>query len=75
MEYKVVPITPVQKNKEDITHIAQELESLIKKHHTDGWEYVRIESLKVWVNPIGGCFGFGTVPGYYAEKQMMIFKK
>lgn len=75
MEYKVVSIVPVQREKETGTHVAQELESLIKKYHSDGWEYLRVESLKTWVDGDKGCFGIGGTPGYYAEKQMVVFKK
>jgi hypothetical protein len=75
MDYKVVSIVPVQRDKENGTHVAQDLENMIKKNHAEGWEYVRVESLKTWVNPAGGCFGFGATPGYYAERQMVIFKK
>lgn len=75
MEYKVVSIVPVQKEKEDGTHVAKSLENLINQHKAEGWEYIRVENLKTWVNPSGGCFGFGQTPGYYAEKQMVVFKK
>lgn len=75
MEYKAVSIVPAQGKNEDGRHIAQNFEDLIKKYHAEGWEYVRVETLQVWVNPIGGCFGIGQTPGYYASRQMVIFKK
>lgn len=75
MEYKVVSIVPVQKEKETGVQVAQDLENTIKQHSRDGWAYVRVENLKTWVNPAGGCFGFGQTPGYYAERQMIVFKK
>lgn len=75
MEYKAVSIVPVQKEKEDGRHVAQNLEDLINKYNSEGWEYLRVESLKVWINPSGGCFGLGQTQGYYAERQMVIFRK
>lgn len=75
MEYKVVPINPIQREKETEVHVAQEFEAMIKKYNAEGWEYLRTESLKIWVNGDNGCFGFGGKPGYYSEKQMVVFKK
>jgi hypothetical protein len=75
MEYKVVSIVPVQKDKENIQHIAQELENLINKYNADGWEYIRVENLMTWVNPVNGCFGLGATAGYYSQQQMVVFRK
>lgn len=75
MNYKVVPIHPVQKDKENETHVAQEFESLLNRYQKEGWEYVRTESLKTWVDGDKGCFGLGAKPGFYSEKQMVVFKK
>lgn len=75
MEYKVIAIVPIQKEKETVMHVAQEFENIIKKYNSDGWEYIRTESLKTWVSPSGGCFGIGQTPGFYQEKQMIIFKR
>ncbi len=75
MDYKVVSIVPVQKDKETAQHVAQDLENLIKRYASEGWEYVRVEDLKTWVNPVGGCFGLGQQPGYYSNRQMIVFRK
>lgn len=75
MEYKVVGIVPSQTEKESINDLAQRFEDIIKKHTTDGWEYVRTESLKTWVKGNSGCFGFGATPSFYMERQMIVFKK
>ena len=75
MEYKAIAIFPSQKSGQNDQVLALELESIIKKHHLDGWQYVRIESLKVWVDK-SGCFGLiGAGTGYYAERQMIIFTR
>jgi hypothetical protein len=75
MDYKVVSIVPVQGDKQTGKDVAQELENVIKKYHAEGWEFVRVENLLTWVNPTGGCFGFGQTPGYNATRQMVVFKK
>jgi len=75
MEYKVISINPVQKNNETGMQVALELEGIIKKYHVEGWQYVRIESLKTWVAGDSGCFGIGAKPGYYAERQVIVFQR
>lgn len=75
MEYKVVPIVPIQKDKETAAHVAQEFEALIKKYNSEGWEYIRTESLKTWVAGDNGCFGFNAKQGFFDERQMVIFRK
>ena len=74
MEYKVVSIKPVQVDG-NAMQVAQDLENLIKKYHAEGWQYVRVESLKTWVTGDKGCFGFGATQGYYVENQMIVFTK
>ena len=75
MEYKVVSVSPSQKGSVNPQVLALEFESIINKYKMDGWQYVRIESLKVWVDK-SGCFGLiGAGTGYYAEKQMIVFTK
>jgi hypothetical protein len=75
MEYKAIAINPVQKDQTNDKQVAQDFEDLLQKYNAEGWQYIRTESLKTWVNPVGGCFGLGEKPGYYSEKQMVIFKK
>ncbi|HEY0031323.1 MAG TPA: hypothetical protein VGC65_11230 [Bacteroidia bacterium] len=75
MEYKVVSINPVQKDQANDKQVAQDFEDMLKKYHTEGWEFHCTQSLKTWVNPAGGCFGFFETPGFYSEKQMVVFKK
>ncbi|MFD2584925.1 hypothetical protein ACFSR6_20680 [Pedobacter vanadiisoli] len=76
MEYKVVPFTATldQKNETTIT-VANQLEKLIKRYQTQGWEYIRLESVSTYVKPDPGCFGLGAKPGYLASYQMIVFSK
>lgn len=76
MEYKVIPFfaTANQQNM-SAKNIAEQLDNLIKVHTNDGWEYVRLESVSTYIQPIDGCFGFGRRPGYMTSYQMVVFTK
>jgi len=76
MEYKVVPFTVALDQKKETTGVvAEQLEGLIKRHATQGWGYVRLESVSTYVQPDTGCFGPGAKPGYMAAYQMVVFSK
>jgi len=75
MQYKIVPISPVIRKGENVTHLAAEFESVIQKYIEQGWEFVSLESLSTWVTGSSGCFGFGSTPGYMDVKQILIFRK
>ena len=76
MEYKVVPFTATLNQKNETTaSVANQLENLIKQAQTQGWKYVRLESVSTYVQPDSGCFGFGAKPGYMASYQMIVFSR
>ncbi|PQJ77990.1 hypothetical protein [Polaribacter porphyrae] len=76
MEYKVIPFVPsINRNKENSTEVAQQLEDMIKHHSNQGWLYVRLESVETFIQPDAGCFGLGAKPGYMASRQMIVFSK
>lgn len=76
MEYKVVPFTAtLNQQKESGNTVAEQLETLITKYTTDGWEYIRLESVSTFIQPDDGCFGIGAKPGYIASYQMVIFSR
>lgn len=76
MEYKVVPFTAtLDQKKETSSVVANQLENLIKHFSSQGWAYVRLESVSTYVQPDTGCFGFGGKPGYIASYQMVVFSK
>ncbi|MET3537032.1 hypothetical protein [Chryseobacterium limigenitum] len=76
MEYKVIPFvaTANQQNMSS-SNIAQQLENLIKVQTDQGWNYVRLESVSTYVQPIKGCFGTETQKGYMTSYQMAVFTK
>ncbi|MFV8339812.1 hypothetical protein ACNQGL_11120 [Flavobacterium sp. LB3P21] len=76
MEYKVVPfVASIDANKGNSNHVAEQLESLIKHYTSQGWKYVRLESVSTFVQPESGCFGLGGKPGYTTNRQMVVFEK
>lgn len=76
MEYKVVPfVASIDSRKGNSTHVADQLEDIIKHHSNQGWNYIRLESVSTFVQPDNGCFGFGAKPGYTTSRQMVVFSK
>ncbi|MCU0434302.1 MAG: hypothetical protein MUC87_12670 [Bacteroidia bacterium] len=74
MEYKVVYIAPVQRSDQSGQLIAQDLETVIKKYHAEGWNYERIESIQTWVQP-SLCFALNGGKAGYSINQMIIFSR
>lgn len=76
MEYKVIPfVASIDSKSGNSTHVAEQLEEIIKHHSNQGWKYVRLESVSTFVQPDTGCFGFGAKPGYTTSRQMVVFTK
>jgi hypothetical protein len=76
MQYKVVPfVASIDSKKGTSAHVAEQLDSLIKKYTTEGWTYVSLESVTTFVQPDMGCFGLGAKPGYTTNNQMVVFQK
>ena len=74
-QYKVVPFVAVINQKDTTAKVAEQLENLVNTHATQGWEYVRLESVETHVSENKGCFGFGAKPGYATIYRMVVFKK
>lgn len=74
MEYKVVPVTPVMNRRQTLDDVGKDFEFVINKYAAQGWNYVRLENLHIWV-AVGGCFGFFSTGGYYEIKHMLVFSK
>lgn len=76
MEYKVIPfVASIDSKKGNSTHVAVQLEDIIKNHANIGWKYVRLESVSTFVQPDSGCFGLGAKSGYETSRQMIVFSK
>ena len=55
--------------------VAKQLEILINQGGSEGWSYVRLESVTTYVNADDGCFGFGGKPSYTTARQMVVFSR
>lgn len=75
MEYKVIPFVASINTAGNSSHVATQLEDIIKHHTDQGWTYVRLESVITYVHPESGCFGFGGKPGYTTSRQMVVFSR
>lgn len=76
MEYKVIPfVASIDSKKGNSSHVANQLEEIIKHHSNQGWKYIRLESVTTFVQPDAGCFGIGGSPGYTTSNQMVVFSK
>lgn len=76
MEYKVIPfVATANPNNMSSKNIAEQLDQLIKTQATGGWEYVRLESVSTYVQPVQGCFGNPVKPGYMTSFQMVVLSK
>lgn len=76
MEYKVVPfVATANQQNMGSKNIAEQLDNLIKTQNSDGWEYLRLESVSTYIQPVDGCFGLGRKPGYMTSYQMVVFTK
>jgi len=76
MEYKIVPFVATLNQQQQNTNIvAQQLEDLVKNYVSQGWKYVRLESVSTHIQPDNGCFGAGAKQGFMASYQMVVFSK
>jgi len=79
MQYHVVPFTANIVTGQGADAAAEQLEEMINHFASQGWDYVRLESVSTIVTNPGnaGCAGFGAVPATSAETivYMVVFRK
>jgi hypothetical protein len=74
MQYMVVPFDPVSKRAANSTVVASELEGIISQYATQGWEYVRLETISATMPGTSGCFGIGAEPPSNIFYGMIVFR-
>ena len=65
MNYKVVPFVAKLNQSDTTTAVANQLDALINDMSSQGWEYVRLESVATVIKGApgqNGCFGLGATP-------------
>jgi hypothetical protein len=76
MEYKVVYFHPDVKDIDGASGAASQLEVLINKYAFEGWEYYRMEGMRVELIPTG-CNAIGKQNQQHQTKnlQLVVFRK
>ena len=74
-EYRVVPFVASVGQVEGADQAAVQLQDLITGHASEGWEYVRMESVDTHIEGSAGCFGFGATPGRLVSYSMVVFRR
>jgi len=81
MNYKVVPFVAKLNQSDTTTAVANQLDVLINDMSSQGWEYVRLESVDTVIKGApgqNGCFGFGATPAepdYTTSYMVAVFKQ
>ena len=75
MEITVVPFVPQVTDVNPAGSAASELQSIINKMHTQGWEFVSLSSLQTAVKPTGCNTAQNKGQASIVNIQLLIFKK
>lgn len=74
MEYKVVPfVASINPRTDTSDQVAKQLETLINQGASEGWNYLRIESVTTYIHPENGCFN--DKPGFNTTRQVVVFSR
>lgn len=75
MQFKIVPFT-AQITKDDTSAtVATQMQSIIDSTVSQGWEYLRMDSVQTNVAGSNGCFGIGAQPGFTTTFNVLVFRK
>jgi hypothetical protein len=75
MQYKVVPFTANLTHQGQASQAASQLEQVITQYVSEGWDYVRLESVDTYIAADNGCFGIGAKPPAKISISMIVFRK
>lgn len=75
MNFIVVPFIAHITHDGSSKEVAQQLQRLINEYASQGWEYLRLESVETAIAADAGCFGLGAKPGYTTVYRMAVFKQ
>lgn len=75
MEYKVIPFTAMITRDDSSQSVAAQMQKTIDSNVSEGWEYLRMDSVQTSVEGTSGCFGLGAQPGYNTSYNVLVFKK
>jgi hypothetical protein len=71
--YKVIPFVASVTNKQTTGQVAEQLENIINREASEGWNFESLERIETNVTPIG-CFGIKdkTTTNFF---QLIVFSK
>ena len=75
MEFRVVPFTAHISRNDTSTTVANQMQTIIDGNVSQGWEYVRMDSVQTSVAATTGCFGLGAQPGFTTTYNVLVFRK
>jgi hypothetical protein len=75
MKYKVVPFTASITSTSGASEAASQLQTLIDRNISEGWEYLRLEHVDTYVAGNNGCLGLGATPPRNISIAMAVFKQ
>jgi hypothetical protein len=75
MEFKIVPFAAKISQKDSVETVATQMQAVIDKHVSGGWEYLRMDSVPTNVAGNPGCFGLGATPGSSTFCTVLVFRK
>jgi len=75
MQYLAVPFNPPASRDSTATAAAADLNALIARHASDGWEFLGMDNHSTVVPGSAGCFGIGATHPYPVTVSIVVFKK
>jgi hypothetical protein len=75
MEFKVVPFMAQITRSDTSARVARQMQAIIDDSTTQGWEYMRTDSVQTTINADRGCFGIGARPAFITTYTVLVFKK
>ncbi len=75
MQYKVIPFVANVANQQGSIVASSQLEELVNQMASEGWEYMRLESVDTYIEGNNGCFGIGAVQGRMTSFSMLVFRQ
>ena len=75
MEYKSLPFDPPIDNNVPAESTARDLDVLISREATSGWEFIGLQNHSTVVPGSSGCFGLGATSPYPKTISVAVFRK
>jgi len=75
MEFKILPFTAQIKQNDTSASVASQMQTIIDSKVSEGWQYIRMDSVQTTVAGANGCFGIGAQPGFLTIYNVLVFKR